>query len=75
MFDISKTKLDLNCTDCRQPFSVTLGDVSLGKKVKCPKCGVTIVLQDADGSAAKSVRDVNAGFMKLDDAIKKINRG
>lgn len=75
MIDISKTKLDLKCTACDQPFSVTLADVTAGKKVKCAKCGVVTVLKDADGSAAKSVRQMNAGFKKLDDAIKKFNRG
>lgn len=73
MFDLSKQTASFNCENCGRSHKVKFADVAAGRTVSCA-CGTTIKLVDHGGSVAKGVRDVNAGFKKLEDAIKKINR-
>ncbi|HRN36510.1 MAG TPA: hypothetical protein PLV70_02560 [Flavobacteriales bacterium] len=73
MFDLSKETTSFNCEKCGRSHKVKLVDVTAGRTVSCA-CGARIKLVDHNGSVRKSVRDVNAGYKKLEDAIKKLNR-
>jgi hypothetical protein len=73
MIDISKHSVTLNCPDCERPISVLIKQIAQEALVKCT-CGKEIQLRDKDGSAKKSIRDVNNSFKKFEDTIKRIGK-
>lgn len=73
MFDLGKHTTVFRCKGCGRGHKVKLADVAAGRTIPCA-CGTKTKLVDHDGSVARGVRDVNSGFKKLEDTIKKINR-
>jgi hypothetical protein len=67
--DISKQKVELNCSSCKSTIEVTLKQVADESTISC-KCGHTIKLSDKDGSAKKTIKDFNKAFDDLDNSLK-----
>jgi transcription elongation factor Elf1 len=73
MIDISKHSVTLNCPECKRSFSVQIKQIAQEELVTCT-CGKQIQLRDKDGSAKKSIRDINSSFKKFEDTIKRIGK-
>jgi hypothetical protein len=73
MMDISKQAVKINCPECKRTVQVTLKQVADEALVRC-SCGQEIRLKDNNGSAKKSIRDINKSFQGLEDAFKKLGR-
>jgi len=72
MFDLGKHKIEIKCPSCNRGHSATLNEV--GKKtIKCG-CGANIQLQDSNNSVRNGVSDINKGFKKLEDTLKKFGK-
>lgn len=74
MIDISREKVDLNCPECNSGIKVTLRQVSSQSTVSCHRCGIDIRLNDHNGSARKTIQDINKAFNDLDKAFKRFKR-
>lgn len=72
MFDLGKQKIEVKC-DCGRKHSVTLQDVSNRKTIKCG-CGVSIQLQDSNGSVKENVSSVNKSIGDLEKMLKKLGK-
>lgn len=73
MIDISKHSVTLNCPECKRSISVSIKQIAQEASIKCT-CGKNIQLRDKDGSAKKSIHDVNKSFKKLEDTLKRIGK-
>lgn len=72
MFDLSKQKIDVECSNCKRKHSATIKDVMNKKIIHC-SCNTNIQLTD-DGKLNKTVNDINSSFKKLNDTFKKFGR-
>lgn len=72
MFDLGKQKIEVKCS-CGKKHSTTLQDVSNKKTIKCG-CGISIQLQDSNGSVKKSVSTVNKSIGDLQKTLKKLGK-
>lgn len=73
MVDISKQAVKINCPECKRSISVTIKQVAAEDLVNC-NCGQKIKLKDNNGSAKKSIRDINKSFQDLEKAFKSLGR-
>lgn len=73
MFDLSKQKITVTCTNCKRTHSATLNDVIKNRVIDCA-CGTNIRLEESNGSVSKGVKDVNKSFKDLENTIKKIGK-
>lgn len=73
MIDISKQTVKLDCPECKRGITVSLKQVADEATVKC-FCGQSIKLNDKEGSAKKSIRDINKSFTDLEKAFKKLGK-
>lgn len=71
--DISKQTVKLDCPECKRSISVTLKQVADEVTLKC-NCGQEIKLTDSNGTAKKSIKDVNKSFKEFENALKKLGR-
>jgi len=72
MYDLSKQTVIVTCEGCGRHHQKTLGQVAAGHTIHCP-CGLRTKLKDSDGSVAQGIRNVNDGFKKLGDTMKRMN--
>jgi len=76
--DISQSKVDVPCPKCKANINVSLKQAEQQEPVTCSACNSKInlvdKLADKDGSAKKTVRDVNKSLKGLTDAIKKFGK-
>ena len=73
MIDISKQSVKLDCPECKRSISVTIKQVADEVTIKC-SCGQSIKLTDSNGSAKKSIRDINKSFKSLENTLKKFGK-
>ena len=73
MFDISKEKISIDCPECKRKHQVTLQQVANQATIRC-SCSANIKLTDKNGSARRSIQEINSSFKKLDDAFKRLGR-
>ncbi|MBE7443305.1 MAG: hypothetical protein HS119_12735 [Flavobacteriales bacterium] len=73
MMDISKQTVKLDCPECKKSITVTLQQVADETTIKC-SCGQSIKLTDSNGSAKKSIRDINKSFKSLENTLKKFGK-
>lgn len=71
--DISKQTVELDCPECKKSITVTLQQVADEATIKC-SCGQSIKLTDSNGSAKKSIRDINKSFKSLENTLKKFGK-
>ncbi|MBD1395125.1 IS1 family transposase [Mucilaginibacter glaciei] len=74
MFDISKQNIDIGCPQCGRNNSVTLAQVAQQATITCAGCRRRITLKDKNGSAGKSVRDINNAIRDFENTLKKLGR-
>jgi len=74
MFNISQQKIDFNCPECGLKNKVTLEQIEKQIIIKCSDCNKDITLIDKDGSAKRSVADINKAVKDLENTIKKFGR-
>jgi len=74
MIDISKQRVDINCSECNAKVTITMGQVSKQETVSCNKCRQKIKLVDSNGSARKGVSDMNKALDKLNRTLKGFGR-
>ncbi len=67
--DISKQKIEIDCSNCKSIIEVTLKQVADESTISC-KCGQKIKLSDKDGSAKKSIKELNKALEDLDNSLK-----
>lgn len=72
--DISQSKVDVPCPKCEVNINVSLKQIEQQETVTCPACNSKVNLVDKDGSAKKTVRDVNKSLKSLTDTIKKFGK-
>ena len=72
--DISQSKVDVPCPTCKANINVSLKQIEGQETVTCPACNSKVNLVDKDGSAKKTVRDVNRSLKSLTDTIKKFGK-
>ena len=70
MIDISKQTVSINCPECKRSITVSLKQVADEVTVKC-NCGQGIKLTDNNGSAKKSIRDLNKSFKDLENTFTR----
>ena len=73
MIDISKQTVSINCPECKRSITISLKQVADEVTVKC-NCGQGIKLTDNNGSAKKSIRDLNKSFNDLENTFKNFGR-
>ncbi len=73
MIDISKQTISISCPECKKPLKVSLKQVADQTTIKC-SCSKEIQLVDSNGSAKKSIRDINGAFKDLENTIKNIGK-
>ena len=73
MYDLSKQTVNITCEDCGRQHHKTLSQVAAGHTIHCT-CGTRIKLEDSGGSVAKGIREVNEGFKKLGETMKRMNK-
>jgi len=73
MIDISERNVDLECPQCGAIHTVKLSDIAAETTLNCT-CGTNIKLVDKDGSMAHGIQEVNSGFRRLEETIRKINQ-
>jgi len=73
MIDISNQTIDVNCSSCNRSLSVSLKQVANQESIQCP-CGTRTKLEDKNGSAKKSIREMNKAFSSLDKALKSFSK-
>jgi transcription elongation factor Elf1 len=74
MFDISRQNIAFDCPQCGRKNSVTLAQVASQATITCAWCRQQITLKDKNGSASKSVRDINNAMRNFENTIKKLGR-
>lgn len=74
MFDISRQNIDFPCPACGRKNTVTLAQVSRQATVTCSGCRESIKLKDSNGSANKSIRDINKAMRDFENSLKKLGR-
>lgn len=72
MFDISKQNIDFPCPSCGRQNTVTLAQVSRQAIVTCTGCRENIKLKDNNGSANRSIRDINNAMRNFENTLKKL---
>lgn len=73
MVDISKQTVKIDCPECKRAISVTLKQVADEALVKS-SCGQEIKLKDNNGSAKKSIQEINKSFQGLEDTLRKLGK-
>jgi len=73
MIDISKHKTDINCPQCKRSISISMKQIADEISISCT-CGQKIQLKDSNGSAEKSIRDINKSFKELENTFKGLGR-
>lgn len=73
MIDISKQTVELECPECNRTIKVTLKQVAEEVKVTC-YCRQSIQLKDDNGSAKKSIKEINKSFNDLEKAFKNLGK-
>jgi hypothetical protein len=73
MIDISKHKSEVHCPQCKRPISFSMRQVANEETITC-RCGQKIGLKDSNGSAKKSIRDINKSFKDLERAFKRLGK-
>jgi hypothetical protein len=73
MIDISKQTVSISCPECKRSVTVSLKQVVDEVTVKC-NCGQGIKLTDNNGSAKKSIRDINKSFQDLENTFKNFGK-
>ena len=73
MMDISKQTVKIDCPECKRSINVSLKQVADEALVKC-SCGQEIRLKDNNGSAKKSIRDINKSLQNLENTFKNLGR-
>ena len=73
MIDISKEKVKIDCPECNRPITVLLKEVANEALIKC-NCGQEIRLRDNNGTAKKSIMDINKSFKDHKNVIKKLEK-
>ena len=74
MFDISRQNIDFPCPQCSRKNSVTLAQVSRQATITCSGCRQNITLKDKNGSANKSIQDINSAMRDFENSLKKLGR-
>lgn len=59
MIDIGKKEIEIKCSKCGNDIVITLNQAANEDTIKCEKCNSNIKLTDVDGSARKSIDDLN----------------
>ena len=73
MIDISKQTISINCPECKRSITVSLKQVADEVTVR-RNCGQGIKLTDNNGSAKKSIRDINKSFKDLENTFNNFWR-
>jgi len=73
MIDVSKQNISINCPACKRSIIISLKQVADVVSVKC-SCGQGVKLTDNNGSAKKSIRDINKSFQDLENAFKNFGK-
>jgi len=73
MVDISRQTVNINCPKCEASLTVSLKQVANEVTIKC-NCGTDVQLVDSNGSAKKSIRDINGAFKDLENTIKSFGK-
>jgi len=66
MIDISKQTVKINCPNCKASLTVSLKQVANEDTINC-NCGTDVKLVDNNGSAKKSIRNINGAFKDLEN--------
>lgn len=74
MFDLSKSKITINCPECTFSNKISLGDVQKEKSIICKGCLRTIKLVDSVKSTKKAIKGVNQELNELQDSLKRISK-
>jgi len=73
MIDLGKEKIEITCSDCNRKIMVTLEQVAKQQTITC-SCGTKIELKDKNGSARKSIQDMNKAFSDLEKSLKNLGK-
>ncbi len=71
MINLDKIIIDIACPKCKFINRVTLGDVSVQRRIICRGCKVGIKLVDKKASATKAKKSIKKSMDNLKKAIKK----
>lgn len=73
MIDISKQKIQIDCTDCKSKVEVTLQQIADKKTVVC-RCGQKIKLQDKNNSSRNSIKNINKAVDDFNKTLKNFGK-
>lgn len=71
---VDSWEVNIPCPKCKAQNKVSLSQIKREETIKCRSCGVSIKLQDKDGSAKKATRDAQRAFDDLERALRQIGK-
>lgn len=74
MFNLTFTRISIECPRCGYEDDVQFVDIKSEKSVYCHNCKVSIQLKDENASVHTGIRQVSESMRKLDELFNKIGR-